>query len=511
MANIFTRLVETYRPVDYIEKLREARLENEATSFENTRLRETVVDLNLYLEDLNWTKLGDGWEQDDSGLSLRAIKENADVLQSLLTINPSIKKAINARVGYIWGRGVQIKTSNKSLEDRIINTARNKAKLFSDHAYWELEATLGTDGNLWTQRNKQTNEVVIIPLEHIGGWICDEDDPSRVNYWLVQYQRAIKNFTTGETDQEEVKYFVPAHDAEPRPTRTIEGIPVRRDLEMIHLAANRQRGWILGVPDIMAAMFWAKAHKELYEAGTTFVKAQGKFAAKVVSKNELGGQGAAATLRDTERRDPMTGESLYGGTAIATGGLDYQLMGAMTKGVDFASFDGVGALVAAGLGIPLRVLMADSGDDITSLEQSVVNEMQMRQKLWSWFYTALFGGKADIFWPKIRTEPEYRRIQSVEIANQTNVLKRPELRQLTLEGFGLDGDPNDLPGIKEQPDVAISAATLIQQQKADEAAAKSGAIDAKGQGVATGIGRLADGTDAKASRNNPLDGNTKGQ
>lgn len=517
MANAFTRFLGAYNPNTYLATLRESDTpvvstvaqERDAAEWENGRLREAVRDLSLYLEDLNWTKLGEGWEQDASGLSLHAVKENADVLQSLLTINPTIKKAMNARVGYIWGRGVNIDTGNESLKKRVIESSRNKATLFSENAYWELESTLATDGNLWAQRNKQTNEIIRIPLEHIGGWVCDEDDPSRVNYWLVEYVRDVQNFQTGAVTQKEIKYFVPAHDAEPTKTTNIDGVKIDRRFEMVHLAVNRQRSWILGVPDILAAMFWAKAHKELYEAGTTFVKAQGRFAAKVTSKTETGGQNAAATVRDTPNRNPETGESyVYGGTAIATGGLDYQLMGAMTKGVDFASFDGVGALVAAGMGIPLDVLMAKSASDVTSLEQSVVNEMQMRQKAWSWFYIAIFGQgeKTKVFWPKIRTEPEYRRIQSVEIANQTNVLKRAELRQLTLEGFGIDGDPNDLPSIKDQPTVAISARQLIDEQNANP----NGDPTNK-QGVATGIGKLSDGQDAKNARNDSLDTNVQGQ
>lgn len=477
------------------------------------RLSESVRELSLWLEDLNWTKL-DGWETKDQGYSLKAIQENADKLRALLTINPTIKKAMNARVGYIWGRGLQIK-ANTSLTNRVItNNKRNQAVLFSDAAYWKLESQLATDGNIWAQRNKNSNDVTLVPVEHIGGWVCDEDDPARVNYWLVKYEKTVTNFRTKETKYETVEYWVPAHDAEPTTTQRIDDIPVKRNLEMIHLAVNRQEGWVLGVPDMLAAMFWSKAHKELFEAGTTFVKAQGKFAAKVISKTDAGGQAAAATLRDSPRRDPETGEVIgYGGTAVATGGLDYQLMGKMTGGVDFESFDPVGGLIAVGLGIPRDVLLGKSTQDVISLEQSTVTEMQLRQKLWSWFYIAVFGGKAEVVWPKIKTEPEYRRIQSVEIANQTNVLSRKELRQLTLEAFGLDGDPADLPPIKEQPQVAISAAQLIDQQKADEKAAQQGGvtIDAKGQGVATGIGKLSDGTDSKAARNNTLDNNVQGQ
>lgn len=506
---------------DAVSELREAQATalNEAEGTivamgaERTRLEESVRELSLWLEDLNWTKL-DGWDSADAGYSLAAICDNADKLRALLTINPTIKKAINARVGYIWGRGVQINIQNTSLKKRVIdNNDRNKAVLFSENAYWALEAQLATDGNLWAQRNIKTNDIVLVPVEHIGGWVSDEDDPGRVNYWLVQYEKTVKNFATNEVKYVTVEYWVPAHDAAPSTTTRIDGIQIRRDLQMVHVAANRQQGWILGVPDIMSAMFWAKAHKELFEAGVTYTKAQGKFAAKVVSKTEAGGAAAAATLRDTPRRDPDTGEVIgYGGTAVATGGLDYQLMGKMSGGVEFDVFDPVAGLIAVGLGIPRSVILGTSVADVESLEQSTVTEMQLRQKLWSWFYEALFGGKAEVVWPKIKTEPEYRRIQSVEISNQTNVMSRKELRQLSLEAYGLDGDPNDLPPISQQPQVAISAATLIKQQNAQaQADAKSATIDAKGQGVATGIGKLSDGPDSKDARNNTLDNNVQGQ
>jgi hypothetical protein len=494
--------------------LEEADRRAQAYEAEVTRLNESVRELSLWLEDINWTKL-DGWDNIDQGYSLKAVQENADKLRALLTINPTIKKAINARVGYIWGRGVVINVSNAALKKRVIdNNSHNQTVLFSENAYWKLESQLATDGNIWAQRNIKSNDIALIPISHIGGWVSDEDDPSRVNYWLIQYEKTVTNFATRATKNVTVEYWVPAHDSVPTSLARIDGIQIRRDLEMIHMAVNRQEGWVLGIPDIMAVMFWAKAHKELFEAGVTYTKAQGKFAAKVISKTDAGGQAAAATLRDTPRRDAETGEVLnYGGTAVATGGLDYQLMGKMSGGIDFDVFDPVAGLIAAGLGIPRGVLLGTSQADVESLEQSTVTEMVLRQKAWTWFYLALFGGRAEVVWPKIKTEPEYRRIQSVEIANQSNVLWRDELRQLSLEGFGLD-DTHDgqLPPISQQPTVAISAQQLIAQQKADEAAAKLGTtIDAKGQGVATGIGKLSDGKDSKDARNNTTDGNVQGQ
>lgn len=512
-----TELVETQR------MLAESEAEAMSNGYQVAKLKESMSELSLYLEDLNWTRL-DTMETLNQGLSLRALGLNSERLRALLSINPTIKKAINARVGYIWGRGMSLNVTNNALKKRIIdNNPYNQQKLFNPAAYWKLEAALATDGNIWAQRNSITNDVILTPISHIGGWIIDPDDPTRVNFWLINYQKMNTNyaFVPPKIEYETVYYWVPAHDINPERLAGVSVInthPVRQELSMIHLAANRQEHWILGIPDIMAVMFWTRAHKELFEAGTTFVKAQGRFAAKVVAKTDVGGAGAAATIRDTPRRDPVTGESMnYGGTAVATGGLDYQLMGKMTGGVDFGAFDPVAGLIAAGLGVPLGVLTGKSTTEIESLEQSTVNEMQMRQILWSWFFEALFGGKADVEWPKIKTEPEYRRIQSVEIANGSNTLWPDELRQLTLEGFSLD-DTHDgkLPPITQQPQVAIGIALKkagVEPAAGVPTATAPGAtgVTAKGQGSSTGIGKLSDGKDSKDARNSTVDTNVKGQ
>lgn len=494
------------RPQQLSTLLQEAQAINDAQSLEVGRLQESMRELSLYLEDLEWSRI-DGWEV-DHGFGLEVIRKHADYISALITVNPTIKKAMNARVGYIWGRGVNINPKQDAVRKRVMENVRNAENYFSDTAWWALEHELATNGNVWGMRNKKTDEVLPVPLAQIGGWVTDVADPSRVNYWYRSYMVRQTNFTTGQQYDSEVREFIPALNGNLGTATNIDGIPINRNYEMIHIAANRQKGWILGIPDVLAAMFWAKAHKELFEAGTTFVKAQGRYAAKVVSPTGEGGQNAAATLRDAPRRTE-SGEVLNaGGTAVLTGGLDYQLMGKMSGGVDFEAFEPVAGLVAAGLGIPLRVLLADSADVDASLEPSVVAEMQMRQKQWSSFFKAMFGNKqVEISWPKIRTEPEYRRIQATEIANKTNVLHRRELRLLTLEGFGLEGNPDDLPEIEEQPDVAINKA------KAEDAAELSDDDDASvpDQGVDAGIGKLSTGGDAKDSRNNSLDTNTQGQ
>ena len=519
MANIFQRLLS---PLDagQTAQLREAvetasmlSAQNMQLDYVNADLKESIRDLSLFMEDLNWIPV-DGWEE-EKGFPIEVIRETSDKLQAMLSVNPTVKKAINARVGYIWGRGVTFEGGNVT---RMIENDHNQNIIFSDTAKWKLEAKLATDGNLWSARNKQSKEIIQVPINQIAGWVVDENDPSRVLYWLREYTVSPKNFSNGVETPKHIKVFYPAYGYTTGTTKSIDGIPVDRNYEMVHLAANRQEGWILGIPDIMAAMFWVKGAKELYESGTAYVKAQGRFASKVISKTAAGATRSAAAVADAPRRDPNTGEVLdIGGTAVMSAGLDMQLMGKMSGGVDFEAFDPVVGLIAVGLGVPLEVLLGRSDTEEKSLEQSVVDEMKLRQQLWSWYFKALFGNsKIKVVWPKIKTEPTYRQIQSLEISNKSVTLSREELRGLTLEAYGIEGDPKALPEVEE------NSAYLLAKALADDAAERTAeaadqaaeiASEAQDtvpeQGVDAGIGKLSTGSDAKNSRDNKSDRNTK--
>lgn len=523
MANLITRLFNPTGVVDYLAESQdfstssELRMENAALQNHAEQLTESMTELMLYMEDLNWMPIS-GWER-NVGFSLDVVKDNADRIKALLSVNPTIKKAMNARIGYIWGRGVKFEGTGTK---RLTDNKRNKGVLFSSPAHSRLETQLATDGNVWAARNKQNDDVFIIPIDQIAGYVLDELDPSRVLYWLRSYSVSSKNFATGVEEFKQIKVFYPAADNTSGSVREIDGIKVDRNISVVHAAANRQQGWILGIPDILAAMFWAKAHKELFESGVTYVKAQGKFASKVVAKTRSGAQTSAARIADAPRRDPNSGEVLdTGGTAVMSGGLDYQLMGKMSGGVDFDKFDPVAGLVAVALGIPLEVILGTAQNEERALERTTVDEMQLRQKLWSEFYENLFARNVAVIWPKIRTEPEYRRIQSIEIATKSGNLTRENAMLLTLEAFGLEGDIKDFPAVEDSWAYILPAALADHNAELSEKAATKAAEDAPdpedavtatgAQGVTGDVGKLSDGVDNKDARDDTSDRNTKNE
>lgn len=475
----------------------------------NTALRESYGVAQLRLEDYMWSPI-DGWKQGD-GFDIQTVKDESDVCRQLYAINPIIKKAVTARVGMIHGRGSRIVAVSSDGQAKVdAEVAKHSRKLFGKVARTKLEAELSTTGNLFVMR-EGPKEAVVIPITQIIGYVSEVEDPTKILYWKRSYTADRTDLKTGQQENVTVTEFIPAQGGT-RPVASIGDIPVRRTARMFHVAANRQEGWVLGLPDLFAAKFWTRGHKEMFEAGHEFTLAQGKIAAKVTVGTGMGGQMAASRLADEPRRDPDTGEVYgYGGTAVMSGGMDYQLMGKMGSGVDFKNYDRITGLIAAGTGVPLDVLLATSDSEETSLEQTVIDDMKLRQELWGEFYEDFLAPLGvRVVWPRIKQETVYRVNQSIEISNRTNTLTAEEKRLLTLEAYGLEGDANSVPDINDHPDVQVYLAKKkIDLQYAEliaEASAKATDVEDSGrsttpeQGNDQGIGKLSDGDDAHDAR-----------
>ena len=502
-----------------MDMITEQRRQIEALN-ETLTMRESATGLDsLRLEDYMWEPIT-GWSRDD-GLSIERLKVEADHCRQLYAINPLIKKAITARVGMIHGRGARITLADGSVSDKLTRELKaNDRKMFGSVARARLETELSNAGNVWAMKQRG-KPAVIVPLSQISGYVSDADDPATVLYWRRTYSAVVTDADTGMNVTKSVDEYIPT-PANTRPELQIGTVPVRVGATMIHIAANRQEGWVLGLPDVFAAKFWTKGHKEMFEAGHEYALAQGEFAATVTGGTGMSASLAASRLADAPRRDPETGAPYgYGGTAVMSDGLSYQLMGKMGSGVDFTSYDRIAGLIAAAVGVPLEVILATSDSEEVSLEQSVVEDMKLRQKLWSEFYEDYLSElTVDVLWPRIKQDTLYRMQQSIEIANRTNTLRAEEKRLLALESFNLGGKADDLPSIEDHPDVMVYRAKKeIDLEYADKIAAASasatsdaapaGRSTTPDQGNDQGIGKLSDGKDAHDARDRGEQEHTK--
>lgn len=487
----------------------ELRLTVEALSEANYRLQESASIAALRLEDYMWSPIG-GWQSGEFGI--QTIKDESDICRQLYAINPLIKKAVTARVGMIHGRGSRIVAAKGGNQDRIdAEIAKHSRKIFGKVARTNLEAELSTTGNVFVMR-EGAKEAQIIPITQIIGYVSEVDEPTKILYWKRSYSAMQTDLKSGQQKNVTVTEYIPAH-GNLRPVPTIGDVPVRRAARMHHVAANRQEGWVLGLPDLFAAKFWTKGHKEMFEAGHEYALAQGQIAAVVTAGKGMGGQLAASRLAEEPRRDPDTGEIYgYGGTAVLGNGMEYQLMNKLGSGVDFKSYDRIAGLIAVGTGVPLSVLLGESDSEEKSLEQSVIDDMKLRQELWGEFYEDFLAPlQVHVVWPRIKQETVYRVQQAVEIASRTNTLNAGEKRLLALEAFGLEGDANEVPNIEDHPDVQVYlakkkidleyapliAAASVTVSEDDDELKRSTVND---QGNDQKLGKLSDGDDAHDAR-----------
>ena len=495
-------------------QIREALTKDDIIAQQALQLREAASVEALRLEDYNWKPIGN-WNK-DSGFDLRTIKEEAWTCQQMYAINPMIKKAVLARVGMIHGKGTRIVATEETQQEKVDSVvAENKKRIFGSVARAQLEATLSTDGNVFVL--KVGNEPAkVIPLDQIEGFVTDVDETDSVLYWKRSYTTQETNLITGDETNVVVNEYIPTPEAK-TVVANIGDTPVRTNARMYHIKANAQRGWVLGLPDLFAAKFWTRGHKEMFEAGHEFALAQGQIAAKVTTKNDLGANLAAARLADMPRRDPETGEPTYGGTAVMSNGLDLQLMGKMGSGVDFKAYDRIAGLIAVGTGVPVDVLLGEADSEEKSLEQSVVEDMKLRQALWGEFYEELLNPiSVQAVWPRIKQETVYRVQQALEISNRTGKLHGEELRRLALEAWGIEGDAADLPDIMDHPDVQVYEAkkkldleyapliaeASMPQTEGEESEEDEGRSTVNDQGNDQGLGKLSDGEDAHDARDN---------
>lgn len=382
-------------------ELAEANEENRYLYSELREVKEDLLKIADAFDNIGWAPLG---AKETKELDLPTIKKIAVVSRSLYAMNPFVQSGVNARIGYIWGRGVNF----DGVDDIADVIELNRRKLFNADAYTELERVLATDGNsfvaLPTEEHKEPEyaTAIRIPLEQIMSAVSNPDDYEDVRYYRREWTIWKTNGTTGEIKEEkQIKYYASAEyykklkeQGKALPRRWKDA-GVEQNYAIQHDAVNRQVGWRWGVPDILPVIFWAKAYKEYLEDNATLVKAYSRLAWQVQSSNPAGAQAAGAQVLAPPTRDPYTGELRnIGGTAITGPGTTATAMPATGSAVDFSKGNALAAAIAAGLQVSKTIITRDPGDGnratAETLDLPTLKAMEARQAFHSNRFLSIF-------------------------------------------------------------------------------------------------------------------------
>lgn len=468
-----------------LSKMSEVELRGLIDTYEmaTEQLQESLMaQQSLFLDNLGWEPLGADRDGNGKGLRLDALKRAAELGEALITANPLVKRGVEVRTSYIWGKGVELngvnRRGNRSLWRAVGST----------EAQFELERTIASNGNVFfrvytdSAGNKRCQR---IPLSHVAACATDPDDSGVITYIKLRYMQwsrptqgsvPVQNVANPvNATQTEVNVWVPTMELEGRPVSNIDGVRVDRDSIIKHAAVNRMSGWWWGVPDLYSVSYWVRAYKKYLEQCATLNEAYGEFAWRATSASRAGNARMAAKLSQTPARDPKTGQPLgVGATAVLGPNQDLAPL-QHARSVDFNNGRPLAAMVAAGLSIPLHVMTSDAGDSASrasdnSLDEATKKTMESRQQFLNDTMedlAELMGTDSyQIDWPDVGAEPIHRAVQALDQAGRTGMLFPEEWRLLLTRTLGLD-DSDEEPPTEDELPITVSAVGSQMQANAE--------------------------------------------
>ena len=453
--------------------------------------------MQLAIEDIGWKPLL-GFADSANCFTLENLQRISELCRAVATANPLVGRGLEVRAGYVWGSGVQI-VPEEFIQGpgrpRSVNVTPKLPDGLEDvltgvQAQMEIDRTASCDGNLFFLVDKRNKTVQRVPMEEITDGVSQRGNKERLMYirrtwddWDLEYAptrsdlrpvtqpaNLLSNGPTGtftyrpgqpsRTGSAYQVAWYPTHHVTGSTLSSINGEDVDSSKVMVHASFNRMTGWRWGVPDVMPAVWWAKAYKEFLENSAVLTKAYARFAWKVTSDKSKTVKRAAAALAAPPARDPANGMPMgIGASAVLGAGQDLSAIQRNTS-VDFDAGRPLASMIAASLGVPLPALTCDpmNGNRATAeaLDTSTVLVMQARQKSMDQLLRTIFkllGLKIRLRWPEISEEPVHRRIQAIDMGARLGVLSANETRAMVLDAWHgkWDDFPRDTPDLNQLP------------------------------------------------------------
>jgi len=365
--------------------------------YRSVGLSERIAELEFATEDALWLREAAYNDRDFSRDGLKRILRLARL--SYLK-NPLIQRGVNVQAYYVWGQGVDIRSPDDEINlvvQAFLADKSNQSELTSHEARMSREKELHVTGNIFfcffIRPASGTVKVRSIPVDEVLEIITNPDDGQEPWYYKRQYTRALLDYQNGITrDNIEVAYY-PDWRYQPatRPA-TIGTSAVHWDIPVYHVKTGGLRDMRFGVPEIYAALDWARAVKSDLEDYATVKRALSRFAWNMTTKGGAKGVAAAKTKMNTTigttsdafietNPPPGTGSMFIAGEGT-------QLNPIKTVGAQPNTDEGrrLWLMVASAMGLPETFFgEASVGSHATAktLDRPTELKMRDRQVLWS--------------------------------------------------------------------------------------------------------------------------------
>lgn len=356
----------------------------------NEVLAESFADQELALEDRGWIALMvDGARQ----FSRAGLARASALCRVLAVSNPLIKRGLALRHAYVWGSGVHVVARDLDVQAVIAAFDDDNARsLTGSQAREELERALGTDGNvfltLFTSPLTGRVQVRSFPFSEIVEVISNPDDRDEPWFYLRRWTAFTIN-STGRRETVRSEAYYPALGYRPATRwKMLDDVEVLWDAPLLHVSVNRLDEWDFGIGDAYAAMTWSRAYNEFLADWARLAKSLSRFAWRVVGDRKSSAQTAANRVRSMVADDSSGLVSPPTGATAVMAGSHLEAIPKSGATIDAQSGQPLAGMVAAALGIPVTMLLADPGTTgaravAETLDEPTRLEMQGRRDLWA--------------------------------------------------------------------------------------------------------------------------------
>lgn len=381
----------------------------------NLLLSEQISELESALTENGWDTLAasePGTEFSRSGL-----QQISSLCRLTAIANPLVKRGVSLRVCYVWGMGVSVEGRAKGKEDgeqdvnAVVQTfwddPSNQASWTGSQAREERERSVATDGNVFvacfTSRLTGRVQLRTLPFDQIQDVITNPED--RDEPWYYKREWVAEEFNAAGTIERrrKVAYYPALGIASGEPAafnRRLRGKrreitdarqdtgPVYWDAPVLHVRVNALDGWKFGLPDVYAVLPWSRAYKDFLSDWARLVKALSRYAYRTSSKGSKVAK-IAARVGTAAATNSRTGQpNDIGATAVTDEFTQLEAVPKTGATIDSESGRPLAAMVAAGLGVPVTMLLGDPGTTgaratAETLDRPTELEMNLRRELWS--------------------------------------------------------------------------------------------------------------------------------
>jgi hypothetical protein len=381
------------------------RLDERIDEASDLELRERLAEIELALEDRGWLQLS---VQGQRELSRVGLRDAVRIARLMFVTNPLIKNPVLVQTNYVWGQSFNVTGKVEQINDlvqRWMDHPANRREFTSAAARHMVDIEQQLTGNglfaLFTRPDTGFVRIRGIDIDEIADVVRNPDDSSEPWFyercWLPEYDLASGKAAAGEQRE-----YLPAWDhpqlyERTRPAKW-NGIPIRWDAPTYHLRTGGLKGRKFGMPEVFAALDWARAVKRDLEDYATIKRSLSMFAWKLQTQ---GGPAAVAAARAKLGTTLDTGDTetnprrATGSAFIANAGKDLNPIDQRHTTISPEEGRRLWLMVAAGTGIPEAMLSGDASQGswatAKTLDRPTELEMRHRQEVWAGVWRDILG------------------------------------------------------------------------------------------------------------------------